>query len=217
MNWINLHTHFPLAPGQKGLVHHDVLLPFQPKPGQLYSAGLHPWKIDLAAKQADWLPQLEQLLQQTPVLAVGECGLDRSIQQPMEQQIAYFLPQVQLAERYQLPLILHAVRSYSDLLQLKKARQPHTPWVLHGYQGNAQTTEQLMRQDFYFSFGTALLKDSAKLNASLKQVPLERLFLETDESMENIESIFNFAARLLQIPVAELQQQLDQNFQRLFG
>ncbi|WP_163713932.1 TatD family hydrolase [Mangrovibacterium lignilyticum] len=216
MKLVNLHTHFNLPAGQIGLVNHSVLLPFQPTEGQLYSAGLHPWDLD-EANGSDWLQQLEEVSKHPQVLAIGECGIDRTLETSVERQIDFFLPQLKLAEKQNKPLILHAVRSYSDLLQLKKQHTSNIPWILHGYQGNIETTKQLARLGFFFSMGTILLNDREKLNQSLLEIPLSQLLFETDENTENIESIYIFAAEKLEIAVEELKQQLFRNYQQITG
>ncbi len=216
MKLVNLHSHFELPTNQLGLVNHSVLLPFEPKDGQRYSAGLHPWDLDEATDD-NWLQMLEVIIQNPQVLAIGECGIDRSLETPIDRQIACFLPHVELAEKYSKPVILHAVRSYSDLLQLKKKQNATTPWILHGYQGNTETTKQLAKYNFCFSIGTALLNDRQKLNQSLAEIPLNQLFFETDESTVNIESIYIFAAEQLNIPLQKLQKQVFDNYQRIFG
>lgn len=190
------------------------MLPFEPKANQFYSIGLHPWDLDKAG--SNWEERLEAVLQHPQVLAVGECGIDRTLETPVKKQIDYFLPQVQLAEKLQKPLILHAVRSYSDLLQVRKKVQSQIPWILHGYQGNSETTKHLARLGFCFSIGTALLNDRQKLNQSLLEIPASQLFFETDESTENIGSIYIFAAELLKTTAESLRKQVFENYERIF-
>jgi len=216
MKTVNLHTHFLLPDNQTGLVNQSLLLPFEPVAGQSYSVGLHPWDIDQVSGN-DWLQQLEELLAHPQVLALGECGIDRSIETPLPIQLDSFLPQLELAEKLQKPVILHAVRSYSDLLQLKKNYAPQSPWILHGYQGNAETTIQLARQGFCFSMGAALLNDRPKLNQALTEIPPAQLFFETDESTVQLESIYIFAADKRKTTVEKLKQQVFENYQRIFG
>jgi len=213
---INLHTHFKLSGEQKGLVNHPVQMEFHPEPDQCYSAGLHPWYLDESMNE-EWLSHLEQVAAHPQVLAVGECGLDRSIEIPPEQQKPLFLKQVEIAEHNHKPLILHAVRTYSDLLQIKKARPGTVRWILHGYTGNPETTKQLIDQDFYFSFGAALLRDQEKLNRSLRKIPINHLFFETDENMVPIESIYIFASSVIGLSLAELEETINRNFRMIFG
>ncbi|WP_423128659.1 TatD family hydrolase [Gaoshiqia sp. Z1-71] len=214
MKLVNLHTHFSLNEQQTGLINHAVQLDFHPLPGRYYSVGLHPW--DIRANEADKLIlQTEQLSAHPQVLAIGECGLDRSIETSPEIQQTYFIRQAGIAEKLQKPLIIHAVRTYADLLQLKKSMKTSIPWILHGYTGNEETTRQLIKHGFCFSFGVALLKNSGKLNRSLQLVPPERLFFETDESTVNIESIYIFAASMLGLSPNGLQSVVWENFQRI--
>lgn len=196
-------------------MNHNVLLPFEPKEDQRYSVGLHPWDLDQVTNN-QWLETLESLLAHPQVLAVGECGIDRRLETPLEKQVRFFRLQVELAEKLGKPLILHAVRSYSDLLQLKKQSGSKLPWILHGYQGGVETTKQLAQMDFCFSLGAALLNDRQKLNQSLREIPLSQLFFETDESAENIESIYIFAAWQLKTTAEKLNNQVLKNYQRIF-
>ncbi len=213
MKTINLHCHFPLSESELGLQNHSVLLNLEAQPNQLYSVGLHPWDLDNASE--DWLQQLEEQLSHPNVRAVGECGIDRSLETSVEKQLSYLLPQLELAERFNMPVIFHAVRSYADLLQLKKSRPQSTSWILHGYQGNKETTEQLSKLGFFFSFGTSLLQNREKLNQALIAVPPNRLFFETDVSDVDIESIYIFAAALLDQPLINLKQSIFDNFQEI--
>lgn len=212
---VNLHTHFKLSGTQKGLVNHPVQLEFHPEPDQYYSVGLHPWHLDDSVND-DWPTYLAQLATHQQVLAIGECGLDRSIETSPDRQKQAFLKQVEVAERNNKPLILHAVRAYSDLLEIKKTRPGTVRWILHGYTGNPETTQQLIGHDFYFSFGTALLKDQEKLNRSLREVPLDHLFFETDEKMVPIESIYIFASSVIGLTLTELKETVTRNFQMIF-
>lgn len=212
---INLHTHFKLSGEQKGLINHPVQTDFHPEPDQFYSAGLHPWHLD-ELRNDEWLAHLEQLAAHPQVLAIGECGLDRSIEIPIDRQRRHFLEQVGIAEYYRKPLILHAVRTYSDLLQIKKTRPETVGWILHGYSGSPETTKQLIERDFYFSFGTTLLRDQEKLNRSLCEVPPDRLFFETDETIVPIESIYIFASSVIGVTLAELKETVNRNFRMIF-
>jgi len=212
---INLHAHFQLSPEQTGLINHPVQMDFHPEPDQYYSAGLHPWDLDVLMNDK-WLLSLEKIITHPQVLAVGECGLDRSIETPVDRQKAAFISQVELAEKYTKPLILHAVRSYSDLLQIKKTRTGTVPWILHGYQGSPEITRQLIGQGFCFSFGAALLNDQEKLNSSLRLVPPDHLFFETDDKMVPIESIYIFASSVTGITPAELKANVSRNFCTIF-
>lgn len=215
MKTINLHTHFPVSKEQTGIVNHPVQLDFSPVQNQFYSIGFHPWDITIEPYEK-MIVSISNLAENPQVIAIGECGIDRSIETDTEVQKAVFLSQVEIAEKINKPLIIHAVKSYSDLLQIKKERKNTVPWILHGYKGTPQTTMQLSKAGFYFSLGKSLLKDEEKQNQSLKIIPLYNLFFETDKSTVHIDSIYIFAASVLGISVDKLKKAVFNNFQQIF-
>ena len=109
------------------------------------------------------------------MLAIGECGLDRSIKIGFADQILCFRQQVMIANKYCKPLIIHCVRAYSDLLKLKKEDKSDLPWIIHGYNGNLETTLNLIKHGFYFSVGEQLLRNASK-HEVLRLIPLEHMF-----------------------------------------
>lgn len=216
MPLVNIHTHHQQPGDSIQLINHLPQQAFPEHSDASYSSGLHPWYIRDTNNNA-LLEKLELLAAQNQIMAIGECGLDRTIETPLQLQEELFIQQVELAERYQKPLILHVVKSYPDIIRIKKSRKSSIPWILHAYQGNQQTTQQLLAHDFYFSFGTQLLRRPQKLQNSLKQIPLEKLFFETDDSTEKIETIYIFAAQILGLTVTALQELVFNNYQRIFG
>lgn len=215
MKWVNLHTHHPSDEQSIQLINQPLQHQFAPTADALYSLSLHPWDIE-KINLSECLQQENQFLHHPQVIAIGECGLDRVISTPLATQEAIFSQQIELSEKASKPLIIHAVRTYPDLIRIKKNSSPRQAWILHGYQGNKQTTQQLLKHGFYFSFGPSLLKKSPKLIESLHTVPLEKLFFETDDSAEKVETIFIFAAQMLKISVDQLQQMVFENFHRIF-
>ena len=216
MKFVNLHTHIILEKGQKGLINHPLQNPFSPEKGQYYSVGIHPWSIG-EIKDSGWVLRLKEMCCHPQILAIGECGLDRSVKISIDIQKKFFISQLQIAEEKQMPVILHAVHTYSDLLGISKKRSPSVPWILHGYTGNAETTKQLLHHNFYFSFGESLLKNKTKLNNSLLEIPFKKMFFETDESSVPIECIYKFASNLLNKSVEELMEIVLNNFNCMFA
>ncbi|MDR1861240.1 MAG: TatD family hydrolase [Bacteroidales bacterium] len=195
-------------------MNHDAADAFVPDRGVLYSLGLHPWHLNPDTVSA----QIQRCAAHgidPQVVAIGECGLDRIKGAPLAVQLAAFESQIQLAEQLQKPLIIHAVRAYSDILSLVKRFHPARAWLLHGYTGNVRTTEQLLKHEVYFSLGEPALR-RAKL-CDLEAVPTERLFLETDTANVSIAEIYSRAANVLKIPVYELAAKLAGNFELLFN
>ena len=185
------------------------------KPDFLFSAGLHPWHIEKVNPE-ECFEAIERAAEQKNMLAVGECGLDRSILTGFAIQEHCFREQIQIAENHHKPLIIHCVRAYSDLQKLKKETKSDLPWIIHGYHGNLETTQSLIRHGFYFSVGESLLKDDSKQNV-FKTIPIERLFLETDDRDISIQQVYLQAAKFLKIDEKMLTGAIFSNFKTLFG
>lgn len=174
------------------------------------SVGLHPWKIDIENWQSQ-LETIESLAQNPNVVAIGECGLDRSINVPMLLQKQIFDEQVQLAHRLQKPVIIHCVRAYDELLHWKKSSKSKVPLVVHGFNNRIEIAQQLVKNGFYFSFGAALLTQNSNASKIISQIPAERIFLETDAQIIDIESIYDSAAINLNLSIPELHHLMAHN------
>ena len=133
-----------------------------------------------------------------------------------EQQIAFFERQIDLSETLQKPMILHDVKSHNEILALRKKHKAKQPWILHGFNGTEQDIRQLTGQGLCLSVGESLLHPERKITKSLKDIPLDMLFLETDMAEVGIETIYKAAAKILDIDIAVLKRRLFANFARLF-
>lgn len=184
--------------------------------GKLYSAGLHPWFIKSESENENCLAQLKKMCRSKQVVAIGECGLDKKIATPFELQGQLFAEQVQMAEAFKLPVIIHSVKAYNELISINKKMKPDMPWILHGYSGNPQISAQLLKLNFFFSFGKSLLKNHLKTVNSFLLLPKERIFFETDEYQGSVREIYEHARTMLNIPLVELVATIKQNFNKIF-
>lgn len=92
-----------------------------------------------------------------------------------------------------------------------------TAWIIHGFAGNSVLAGQLLAQGFYLSIGKTLLNPHSHIRKTLAQIPLDKLFLETDAAAEvSINQIYDTAAKILGLDVTILQQQIFANFKRVF-
>lgn len=180
-----------------------------------YSVGLHPWHFGLVNPE-ECLHSIELASLEKNMLAIGECGLDRSITTDLANQEWYFKKQIEIAVKRAKPLIIHCVKAFPELLKLKKEQKSGIPWIIHGYQGNEQTVLQLIRHNFYFSVGENLLTNPQKKDI-LTIIPTNRLFLETDDCETSINKIYSLAATILDTDRETLNGIILENFQRLFG
>ncbi|MGD9993527.1 MAG: TatD family hydrolase [Salinivirgaceae bacterium] len=210
--WVNIHTHKTRNLGIE-LLNANIGSPVLS--GVIHSLGLHPWQItELKLEAASKL--LDDQAAKKAICAIGEVGIDRAITIPIETQVQVFKAQHQIAEKYRLPVIIHCVRAWSDLAALHKQLKPQVPWIFHGFNGSLQTAQQLVKLGCYLSFGQALLHHT-KVSEVFKQVPASHLFLETDDSDEKIESIYQKAAELRHICTDELKDIVYTNFVKVFG
>ncbi len=171
---------------------------------QLYSLGLHPWKIreDNLSKGIDFIEKNSIF---DSIKAIGECGLDKLCDTPWNLQEKAFIAQIKISESIQKPLIIHCVKAFDDLIAIKKEIKPHQPWIIHGFRGKPEQANQLVQNGFYLSFGPKYNDDSVKIT------PLERLFLETDDSTDSIQSVYEKVAGTLNINLDILQNRIREN------
>ena len=213
--FIDIHTHS--ARTDDDLIQIVNLDLDEPCPEQgYYSYGIHPWALDNAGFQIDEaLNNLKENLQQPQVMALGEAGLDK-FHADFEQQMKLFERQIVLSENLKKPMILHDVKSHNEIIALRKKHRAKQPWILHGFNGTEQDIRQLTKQGLYLSVGESLLHPERKIAKSLKNIPLDLLFLETDMAEIGIEKVYEAAARLLEIDIITLQRQIFTNFARVF-
>lgn len=215
MQQIDFHTHQKYEAGKIQILNifAQDLLPEGTE--SLFSAGLHPWHIGKVNAE-ECFQAINRAAGLKNMLAIGECGFDRSITVGFAMQKWCFEQQVKIANIHRKPLIIHCVRAYSDLLNHKKGNKSGLPWIIHGYRGNLETILSLIKHDFYFSVGEQLLNDKAKHDI-FRSIPTGRLFLETDDSEISIAEIYSLASRVLKMDENELTQIIANNFTAVFG
>lgn len=186
------------------------------KKSRYYSVGLHPWHINESHLQGD-LKKLEMALSEKSVIALGEAGLDRLAKAPIKIQEKVFHLHLQLAQKFNKPLIVHAVKSYPDIIAAYKRSGTSAKLIIHGFSVNPKSAEQLIKHGFYLSFGAALLDTRKKAAEVLKLLLPETFFLESDNSEINITGIYQVAASIKKINIEDLKTILYQNFKNCFG
>lgn len=208
MNILDIHTHvLPQVPGTALVCIGCGPLP-EKEEGHWFSAGLHPW--DVTEDFDTQLNMVEPLLANPRVAAVGECGFDTLKGPSHDLQEQVFIRQIELSERYAKPMILHVVRDFDSVIRLRKQLKPTQPWLIHGFRGGPEQMNQLYAQGILVSFG---IKHNPE---SLKAVPSERLFLETD-GVGPISQVISDAATLRVTSPETIQYQITQNTTQLLS
>ena len=119
--------------------------------GNYYSVGIHPWKAG-AVREEEWR-LLREAAEHPAVLAIGEAGLDKLMPIKPALQMAVFEKQILLAEAMGKPLIIHCVKAFNELVELKRKFRPNVPWVVHGFRNNVNIARMLLREDIRLSIG----------------------------------------------------------------
>ncbi|WP_396156360.1 TatD family hydrolase [Flavobacterium macrobrachii] len=213
MKYYNLHTHkFTNNPDVFELVNQYPWEFNENIPS--YSIGIHPWFIDENRLSTD-LQIIEEKLKLSECLALGECGLDKRIEVPMQLQIEVFEKQIALAEKYQKPLVLHLVAAFDELIEIKKRLNISVPIIIHGFSKSEQLAKQLIDNGFYLSFGKYLLRNK-EMETVFKSIPNDKFFLETDTIEETLEEVYQKAALCKNISVEELLSKILNNWKSIF-
>lgn len=215
-HFINIHSHRKPLSADEWVLRNAFHVSDKDKVSKLkyaVSVGLHPWFV--TRNYENQIEFLANALANDNVLAIGEIGLDRVINVDLELQKQVFEAQLKLSVQHSKPIIIHAVKTYPDLIPYLK-NYPIT-FILHQYRGNVQQTEQFLKHpNVFFSFGKDLIKKPEKVVTSINEIPLNKIFLETDVANYNIRDIYQAAAQLKEISVAELKRMIYQNFATIF-
>ncbi|MBN2480114.1 MAG: TatD family hydrolase [Bacteroidales bacterium] len=217
LKFIDIHTH-------SHYLRQDVIVVQNVFPGQddqlvngkYFSVGLHPWNIEKHTMDDD-IEWVNAHAEARNVVAVGEIGLDKSIDCPWEDQKEAFERQLSIAETVNKPVILHCVRTYSEMLAYRKSKGQKTPWIFHWFNADIRTADELIRKNCYLSFGHMLFKESSRAFKVFRSIPLDHLFFETDDAGYSIDEVYKQAAYLRKMDVNELKGYIIANFNKCFG
>lgn len=145
----------------------------------IYAAvGIHPDDIEGYDDKLE--QELEELAKNEKVLAIGEIGLDYHwMTRPKEEQQEIFRRQMKVAERVGKPVVIHSRDAIEDTVKILK-EFPSVKGIFHCYPGSVETALQVIG-NYYFGIGGVLtFKNAKKLVEVVKNIPLEKLILETD-------------------------------------
>lgn len=181
---------------------------------QPFSIGMHPWFINKEKLESE-LVVVEEKLQFENCFAIGECGLDKFVKTDFELQKTVFKQQIILSEKYRKPVIIHCVKAFQEIIELRKSLKPNQIWILHGFNKNGQVASSLLKNGFVLSVGAAIINNK-KLQEVILSISLDDILLETDDSEIRIQEIYQKIADIKNIEVEELQTKIAQNFKRIF-
>lgn len=193
------------------------------------AAGVHP--EDALGLPDNWLEEIERMTHHPKVKAIGEIGLDYYWKEvPRDLQKEVFRSQLALAERLDLPVIVHDREAHGDCLAIVQ-EFPNVRGVFHCYSGSAEDARQLVRWGWYLSFtGTITFKNARKAPEVIAAVPMDRLMIETDApymapvpyrgkrcDSRYVYRMAETIAEIKSLPLKEVEQAATANGKRLFG
>lgn len=197
----------------------------------IYAAvGIHPHDVS-NADESDFA-KLEEMTRNKKVLAIGEIGLDYYYDHsPREVQKEWFAKQIQLAEKLDLPYIVHSRDATKDTFDIIKENTRESKFVLHCYSQSKEMVTRYVDLGAYISFaGTLTFKNAVNLKEAIRAVPLDRLLIETDSpylspvpmrgkrnNPTNVKYVAEEAARLLSLSYEEVCKITYQNAIKFFN
>jgi TatD DNase family protein len=199
--------------------------------GIYFAVGVHPYDIHKYFKKF-----LEHFITHPKCVAVGECGLDyyrlpedkEKAREEKELQKEIFIEQIEIANRYKKPLIVHIREASRDSQEILE-KYAKVPGVLHCFNADHQLLN-LAKKDFYFGIGGVItFKNARKLVEVYPKIPQDRLIIETDSpyltphpyrGTRNEPSYCNLIAQkmaqLSNLSKEKIEEITTQNAQRLF-
>ena len=192
--------------------------------------GLHPTSVD--ARWQEEMMLMERHLERK-IWAVGEIGMDCYWSREfVKEQEEVFRTQLEMAARLSLPVIIHSRESTELILNvLKDCRHLGLRGVFHAFSGSIETFRELQRLgDWYVGIGGVLTYKKASIAETVREIPMERILLETDSPYltpvpfrgKRNESAYipHIASRLAELTgrtVEETAEITTDNAQKLFG
>lgn len=213
---IHIHNGTP-SPGiflLQSLMAHEEKYPIDLQ-GIAYTIGVHPWFLNEDNREGQF-SSVRNLADLPGIIAIGEAGFDRLRGPSQEIQRKAFEEQIILSEEIKKPVIIHCVRAWDEILAVHKKLRPKMRWMIHGFRGHIGLANQLLSKGMYLSFWVEFVI-RPEASALLKQLPNDRIFLETDGADVKIHDIYNKVALDLNLTVEELKSIILGNFNKFFG
>lgn len=206
---LNIHCHPQKEQNFRSDTIYSYIYPNLPGLGPKHcSSGIHPWYIP-AKKDLDWDLFLS-VAKQPQVKLIGECGLDTFSKIDLDTQIKVFRKQIEIAELVQKPLLIHMVRTTTEIMALKQEYQPKQTWIIHGFRGKPELAQQ------YYEHGI-LLSTGPQFNPqTIQTIPLEKLLVETSDTGLPIDDVLKKIALIKNTTIQALKKQIYTNTASLF-
>lgn len=172
---------YMLLPNIDDTTINDLLSLVKKYPGNCFPMiGLHPTSVKNDYKNK--LTVIEQYFEKEKFYAVGETGIDlywdKSHRKPQEKAFRY---QIEMALKYDLPVVIHQRNSYDEILKiLQDMNTPELKGVFHCFTGTPAQADEIINIGFLLGIGGVLTFKNSRLSETIKEVNLKNIVLETD-------------------------------------
>lgn len=199
-------------------------------PGLYHAVGVAPSEVTNPG--SDYAATIEKYLELPNVVAVGETGLDYYKQfGDKRSQIELFITQLEIAQKHDLPVIIHNRDAGRDVYDVLTERLPDSGAILHCYSEDAEYAQKCLDKNIWFSFaGNLTYRNARNLHETVMNIPVDRILIETEspfmipaEYREKkrtmpayLPSTANFLAEMLDMDLEELSEQLWKNSCKAF-
>ena len=192
--------------------------------------GLHPCYVKENVEEE--LLIVEAWLAKRKFWGVGEIGLDKYWDVTfLEQQKMAFRHQIDLALKYDLPIIIHSREANQDCINIVKEKQNgNLNGIFHCYSGSYEQANEIIALGFYLGIGGVITFKNTKLTETIAKLGLDNIVLETDapylapapfRGKRNESSYTTFVAQkiadVLQMPLEKVVKKTTENAQKVFG
>ena len=199
-------------------------------PDILLSAGCYPSEVEKTEVKT-LLEKLENLLKKENPAAIGEIGLDWHWDYgTRKEQKELFAGQIELANRYGLPILVHNRNADPDVIDILEAVHPEAGGILHCFSSDHKIAEKVLDLGMHISFaGNLTYKKNSSLRTTAGKLPADRLFLETDSPYlspqkrrgkpnhpGHIGYTYEVLAEVLGVDLKELVSIISSNYQKFF-
>lgn len=214
MHYFNVHSHYkPLADNEVIIRNAYHFNPSNTTINQFFSVGIHPWFVG-KFEQSKIPTILNPLLKNSSVIAIGEIGLDK-LKPEFDLQQAAFLVQTEIALAANLPIIIHCVKAYPEILSLLKNYQGQA--ILHNYYTSEVITDAFLKlPNIFFSLGKRFRLATGLNQKYAQAIPSDRIFIETDQIREPVNLAYYAVAEKLNLEKLEFSKQIETNFKQVF-
>lgn len=191
-----------------------------------FSLGIHPEFCDSDYSFLE--PLIKENIRNKNMVGIGEIGLDYHYgKENKDQQIHLFEYQLSLAEKYNLPVIIHSREATLDTINCLK--KYNVKGVIHCFTGSIETAKEYINMGFYVGIGGVVTFKNASLKETLKDIPIEKIVLETDSPYltpepfrkyqnepKYVKTVAEYVANIYEISLTKLEEIINKNIKDIF-